>query len=73
MIAEHGGSFLNTDQHAVRTLASRLGLRQMVVNGGDLPHGDEVFLIDGRIYSYAEAMPTGTVSAITPSGPRPNS
>lgn len=55
LIAEHGGSFLNTDQHPVRNLASRLGLRQMVVDGGDLPRGDEVFLIDGRIYSYADA------------------
>lgn len=55
LITEHGGSFLNTDQHAVRNLASRLGLRQMEVNGGDLPHGHEVFLIDDRIYSYAEA------------------
>jgi monoamine oxidase len=55
LITEHGGSFLNSDQTAVRGLAARLGLRQEVVDGGDLPSGDEVFFIDGRLYSYADA------------------
>jgi monoamine oxidase len=55
LITEHGGSFLNTNQTAVRRLAARLGLREEVVNGGDLPNGQEVFLIDGGIYTYAEA------------------
>ena len=55
LITEHGGSFLNSDQTAIRQLASKLGLEQVVVNGGDLPRGDEVFFIDGRIYTYAEA------------------
>ena len=55
LITEHGGSFLNSDQTAIRKLASRLGLKQVVVNGGDLLHGDEVFFIDGRMYTYAEA------------------
>ena len=55
LITEHGGSFLNSNQTAVRDLATRLGLRQEVVNGGDLPTGEEVFFIDGRLYSYAEA------------------
>ncbi len=54
-ITEHGGSFLNSNQTAVRDLATRLGLRQEVVNGGDLPNGEEVFFVDGRLYSYAEA------------------
>jgi monoamine oxidase len=55
LITEHGGSFINSNQMAIRRLASRLGLRQEVVNGGDLPHGEEVFFIDGHLYSYAEA------------------
>jgi hypothetical protein len=32
-----------------------LGLRLEVVGGGDLPRGDEVFFIDGRVYTYAYA------------------
>ncbi len=55
LITEHGGSFLNSDQTPIRLLARRLGLRQEVVNGGDLPHGHEVFLIGDRVYTYAEA------------------
>jgi monoamine oxidase len=55
LITEHGGSFLNSDQTAIRGLASRLGLMQVVVNGGDLLGGDEVFFIDDRLYTYAEA------------------
>jgi monoamine oxidase len=55
LITEHGGSFLNSDQTAIRRLATRLGLAQVVVNGGDLLRGDEVFFIDGRVYTYAEA------------------
>jgi monoamine oxidase len=52
---EHGGSFINSDQAAIRTLARRLGLSEEKVNGGDLPQGQEVFFIDGRLYTYAEA------------------
>jgi monoamine oxidase len=55
LITEHGGSFLNSDQTPVRDLAERLGLKQEVVDGGDLPTGNEVFFIDGATYSYAEA------------------
>jgi monoamine oxidase len=55
LITEHGGSFLNSNQTAVRGLAARLGLKQEVVNGGDLARGEEVFFIDGRLYTYAEA------------------
>jgi monoamine oxidase len=55
LISEHGGSFLNSNQTAVRGLATRLGLKQEVVNGGDLTSGEEVFFIDGRLYTYAEA------------------
>ena len=55
LVTEHGGSFINSDQTAIRKLASRLGLKQVVVNGGDLLQGDEVFFIGGRLYTYAEA------------------
>jgi monoamine oxidase len=55
LVAEHGGSFINSDQTAIRALAKSLGLKQVVVNGGDLLSGDEVFFIDGRVYTYAEA------------------
>jgi monoamine oxidase len=55
LLTEHGGSFLNSSQTAVRGLAARLGLEQEVVDGGDLPRGEEVFFIDGRLYTYAEA------------------
>ena len=52
---EHGGSFLNSDQLAVRSLAAELGLAEEVVNGGDLESGEEVFFIGGARYSLAEA------------------
>jgi monoamine oxidase len=55
LITEHGGSFINSGQTAVRRLAAKLGLKQEVVSGGDLPRGEEVFFIDGRLYTYAEA------------------
>ena len=55
LITEHGGSFLNSDQTAVRQLAALLGLQEEVVDGGDLPSGDEVFFIDGGHYTFAEA------------------
>jgi monoamine oxidase len=55
LITEHGGSFLNSDQTAVLGLAARLGLKREIVDGGDLSRGQEVFFIDGRLYTYAEA------------------
>jgi monoamine oxidase len=55
LITEHGGSSPNGGQRAVRSLAARLGLKQQVVNGGDLLRGEEVFFIDGRIYAHSEA------------------
>ena len=53
--SEHGGSFLNSNQTAVRGLAAKLGLAEEIVNGGDLETGEEAYLIDGRSYSYREA------------------
>ncbi len=49
---EHGGSFLNGNQTAIRRLADGLGLAQELVDGGDLPSGQEVYLIDGAPYTY---------------------
>ncbi len=53
--SEHGGSFLNSNQTAVRGLAASLGLEEEVVDGGDLQAGDEVFYIDRAVYTLAEA------------------
>ncbi|HEY6395816.1 MAG TPA: NAD(P)/FAD-dependent oxidoreductase [Solirubrobacteraceae bacterium] len=55
LITEHGGAFLDSNQTAVRQLATRLGLKQEIVNGGDLPQGDDAYFIGGRLYTYAEA------------------
>jgi monoamine oxidase len=55
LITEHGGSFLNTNQTAVRGLAARLGLAEEIVNGGDLAQGEEIFYIGGSTYTVAEA------------------
>jgi monoamine oxidase len=55
LVAEHGGSFINDDESAIRELATSLGLEEVAVNGGDLPGHDEVFWIDGASYSYEEA------------------
>jgi monoamine oxidase len=52
---EHGGSFLNSNQTAVRSLAAELGIAEEVVDGGDLPAGEEVFFVGGSRYSLAEA------------------
>jgi monoamine oxidase len=55
LITEHGGSFLNRDQRAVRGLVRRLGLQEEVVGGGDLPAGEEAYWIGGTLYTYREA------------------
>lgn len=52
---EHGGSFINSNQTAVRRLAAQLGLQEEILDGGDLPQGEEVFFIDGAVYTDAEA------------------
>ena len=55
LIGEHGGSFINTDQHEIRRLAASLGLQEEVVNGGSLPEGHEVFWFDGHRYRHKDA------------------
>jgi monoamine oxidase len=54
-VAEHGGEFISTEHSATRNLARSLGLRLEVINGGELPGGEEVYRIDDEFYTYAEA------------------
>lgn len=54
-VAEHGGEFISTEHNATRNLARNLGLRLEVINGGELPGGEEIYHIDGEFYTYAEA------------------
>lgn len=53
--SEHGGSFINSNQHSIRRLAAGLGLEEELVNGGDLLSGEEVYWIEGSRYTYEEA------------------
>jgi monoamine oxidase len=55
LVGEHGGAFINHDETAIRSLARNLGLREEVVNGGDLLTGEEIYWFDGSAYTYAEA------------------
>jgi monoamine oxidase len=55
LVGEHGGAFINHDETAIRNLAATLGLKQEVVNGGDLPTGEEIYSFDAAPYTYGEA------------------
>ena len=55
LITEHGGSFIDTAHHAIRHLVAQLGLELEVVNGGDLPTGQDIYSIDGAYYTRAQA------------------
>ena len=55
LVGEHGGAFINHDETAIRNLAKTLGLKDEVVNGGDLPGGEEIYWFDGSPYTYGEA------------------
>ncbi len=55
LTTEHGGAFINSNQHAIRRLVAQLGLEEERLDGGDLPSGEEVYLIAGKHYSYQEA------------------
>lgn len=54
LVTEHGGAFLDSDQHHVRRLARSLGLREEVVNAGALPAGEQIAWIAGGLYREAE-------------------
>jgi monoamine oxidase len=55
LVGEHGGAFINHDETAIRNLAKNLGLKEEVVNGGDLLTGKEIYWFDGRPYTYEDA------------------
>jgi monoamine oxidase len=55
LITEHGGAFVDSTHHAIRRLAAQLGLQEEVVNGGDLPSGEDIYRIDGGAYTPAQA------------------
>ncbi len=55
LITEHGGSFIDTTHVALRRLVAQLGLKEEVVNGGDLPRGQDIYFIDGAYYTRQEA------------------
>jgi monoamine oxidase len=55
LIGEHGGAFINSDQHQIRRLAASLGLQEEVVHGGDLLTGEEVYYFDDGYYTLSEA------------------
>lgn len=50
-IVEHGGELISSEHWAVRHLVHDLGLRLEVVNGGGLLEGEELYLIDGSLYT----------------------
>jgi monoamine oxidase len=54
-VAEHGGEFISTEHSATRNLARTVGLRLEVINGGELPDGEEIYRIGEDFYTYAEA------------------
>jgi monoamine oxidase len=55
LVGEHGGAFINHDETAIRSLAKTLGLKEEVVNGGDLLSGEEIYWFDGKPYTYDDA------------------
>jgi monoamine oxidase len=55
LITEHGGAFINPEHHAIRRLASSLGLHEEVVNGGELSGLEEACLLDSGVYTHREA------------------
>jgi len=54
-VTEHGGAFIDSSHFATRGLAQQLGLQLEVVDGGDLPRGEDIYWIDGAYYTQAQA------------------
>jgi monoamine oxidase len=54
-VAEHGGAFINSDQHQIRNLVSDLGLSLLQVDGGNQAPGGDVYFMDGSYYTYDAA------------------
>ena len=56
LITEHGGEFINSNQHAVRRLAATSGLHWRTSTAGTCQSGEEAYLIDGATYTNKEAL-----------------
>ena len=52
---EHGGAFIDTNQHAVRRIAKELGLQEEEIDGGGLPGLEEVFFDSEGLYTHPQA------------------
>jgi monoamine oxidase len=55
VVVEHGGELISSEHKAVRNLIRELGLHLEVVDGGALPEGKELYLVDGSLYTEAAA------------------
>jgi monoamine oxidase len=54
-VAEHGGSFIDSEHVTLRRLVAQLGLELEVVGGGDLLQGEDIYFLDGGYYTRAQA------------------
>jgi monoamine oxidase len=54
-LIEHGGEFISSEHSAVRNLIRTLGLHLEVVDGGALATGEELYLVDGSLYTEEAA------------------
>ncbi len=55
VVIEHGGELISTEHNTVRNLIRNLGLHLEVVDGGALPEGNELYLVDGSLYTEEAA------------------
>ena len=55
VVVEHGGEFISTEHSTVRNLIRNLGLHLEVVDGGATPTGNELYLVDGSLYTEPQA------------------
>ena len=55
LVGEHGGAFIDSTQHPIRRLAADLGLQEERINGGDLRTGVDVYWVNDKRYTHAEA------------------
>jgi monoamine oxidase len=54
-VVERGGEFISSEHSRVRKLAPQLGLELERVQGGSFGEGEDIYLIDGQVYTYDEA------------------
>ncbi len=55
VVIEHGGELISSEHSAVRNLVRSMGLHLEVVDGGATPTGNELYLVDGSLYSEPAA------------------